>query len=197
MHPVLRPAVLVVVAAALAACATTSTPERRSMQDPGADFGSYRSFAWRQALAEGADDAPLRMLDVNIRNAVTAELVKRGYAEDAAAPQFYVAYETAMTDKVKSSPVRFGIGMGSWGGNVGGSVSMGTPSVQNYQEGELIVRAIDAGRNTEVWYGTVSGEVDRSKLDADAVARAVAVAMQDFPTRPGVVPVAPGAPAAP
>jgi hypothetical protein len=197
MHPVLRPAVLLVVAAALAACATTSTPERRSMQDPGADFGSYRSFAWRQPLAEGADDAPLRMLDVNIRNAVTAELVKRGYAEDAAAPQFYVAYETAMTDKVKSSPVRFGIGMGSWGGNVGGSVSMGTPSVQNYQEGELIVRAIDAGRNTEVWYGTVSGEVDRSKLDADAVARAVAVAMQDFPTRPGVVPVAPGAPAAP
>lgn len=197
MHAVVRPAVLAVLAAALAGCATTSAPERRSMKDPGTDFAAYRTFAWRHALAEGGDDAPLRMLDVNIRSAVTAELVKRGYAEDAAAPQFLVTWETSVKEKVKSSPVRFGIGMGSWGGNVGGSVSMGTPSVKNYQEGELVVRAIDAAKNTEVWYGTVSGEVDRSKLDAEAVARAVAVAMQDFPARPGATPAVPAAPPAP
>ncbi len=182
MRTALRFAVLVVVATGMAACAT-STPERRSMQDAGTDFSAYRTFAWRQASGEGAQDAPLRMLDVNIRNAVTAELTKRGYAEDASAPQFLMTYETAVKDKVKSSPVRFGVGVGSWGGNAGGSVSMGTPSVKNYQEGELVIRAIDAAKNTEVWYGTVSGEVDRSRLDAEAVAAAVAVAMQDFPAR--------------
>lgn len=182
MSTVLRSAVLVVVAAGLAACATTS-PERRSMKDASTDFSAYRTFAWRQAFGDGAQDAPLRMLDVNIHNAVTAELTKRGYAEDTSAPQFLMTYETAVKDKVKSSPVRFGVGVGSWGGNAGGSVSMGTPSVKNYQEGELVIRAIDAAKNTEVWYGTVAGEVDRSKLDAETVAAAVAIAMQDFPVR--------------
>ena len=73
--------------------------------------------------------------------------------------------------------------MGSWGGNVGGSVSMGTPSVESYQEGRLVIHVADAAKNQEVWYGTITGKVDRQSLDADAVARAVALAMEGFPAR--------------
>lgn len=168
---------------ALAACATAPVAEHRSQAEPGVELAAYRSFAWRAALGEGAGDEPMRMLDVRLRDAIRAEFLARGYVEDEAAPQMFVTYETAITDKLRSSPVRIGIGMGSFGGNVGGSVNMGTPSVQSYQEGELVVHVVDAASNREVWYGTVSGRVDRSKLDADTVARAVAIALQDFPAR--------------
>jgi hypothetical protein len=84
---------------------------------------------------------------------------------------------------VKSNPFQVGIGMGSFGGNVGGSVNVGSPSVKSYQEGELTIHVIDAAANKEVWYGSVSGEVDKTALDAATVARAVGIAMQDFPRR--------------
>jgi hypothetical protein len=125
----------------------------------------------------------MRMLDVNIRHAIVAELTKRGYTEAEASPQFLVTYETAAQDKVKSSPFRIGIGVGSYGSGGGGSVNVGTSGVDSYREGKLVIHVIDAEANKEVWYGTVSGKVNKQGVDADAVARAVAIAMQDFPPR--------------
>ncbi|QOJ31031.1 MAG: DUF4136 domain-containing protein [Gammaproteobacteria bacterium] len=172
-----------VVLCTLAACATGSSPRHESQRDAGTDFAAYRSFAWQPSLGEGAGDQPTRLLDARIRDAVRAELVARGYVEDEASPGFRVTYETTLKDKVKSSPFRIGIGMGGFSGNVGGSVNVGTPSVKNYQEGTLVIHVIDAASRREVWYGTVSGEVDRSSLDAAAVARAVGIAMEGFPKR--------------
>jgi len=183
MNIALRSACVAVLATLLAACATTPQTEHRSEKDPSVDLAAFRSFAWRPAAGVAGAEEPMRLLDTRIQKAITAELVRRGYTEDAAAPDFHVTYETAVSDKVRSSPVRFGIGMGSFGGNVGGSVNMGTPSIQNYQEGELVVRVIDAKTNREAWYGTVSGKVDKAQLDDAAVARAVAIALQDFPPR--------------
>jgi hypothetical protein len=60
---------------------------------------------------------------------------------------------------------------------------MGTPSIESYQEGQLVIHVADAAKKREVWYGTVSGQVDRQKLDAAAVARVVALAMESFPAR--------------
>lgn len=183
MRPTLQAAGLLVLLCTLAACATSSAPGHESQKDPGTDLAAYRSFAWQPALGEGAGDQPTRLLDGRIRDAVHAELTGRGYVEDAASPGFLVTYETTLKDKVKSSPLRIGIGMGGFSGNVGGSVNVGTPSVKNYQEGTLVIHAIDAATRREVWYGTVSGEVDRSSLDAATVARAVGIALQDFPRR--------------
>jgi hypothetical protein len=74
--------------------------------------------------------------------------------------------------------------MGSWGGNFGGSVNVGSPSVRNYREGTLVIHAIDAARNAEVWQGRVSGRIGKDSLEPAAVAAAVATAMRDFPVRP-------------
>jgi hypothetical protein len=74
--------------------------------------------------------------------------------------------------------------MGSWGGNVGGSVGVGSPSVKNYQEGSLVIHAIDATRNAEVWQGSVSGELGKGSVAQAAITQAVARAMKDFPARP-------------
>ena len=164
----------------IVACATTAPPRHESQSDPDTDIAAYRTFGWQQP--DGQGDAPLRLLDVHIRNAIRAELTRRGYEESDEAADFKIGYEFASWDKVKSNPFRIGIGVGSWGGNVGGSVGVGTPSVESYQEGRLVVHAVDAQANKEVWLGTVVDRVDQSSLEADAVARVVAITMQDFPT---------------
>jgi hypothetical protein len=157
------------------------------MRDPQADFAAYRTFGWQGtgATADAAGDAPLALLDGYLRTAIAAELQKRGYAEAApgVTPDLRVAYETASADKIENNPVRVGIGVGSWGGNVGGSVNVGSPSVRNYREGTLVIHAIDAARNAEVWQGRVSKKITKGSVEPAAVAQAVAVAMRDFPTR--------------
>ncbi len=171
------------LAAALCGCATNPAPEHQSQADPGTNIAAYETYGWKSAAGEGVAGEPMRMLDVNIRSAITAELTRRGYRETDTSPQFLVTYETAAQEKVKSNPVRIGVGFGSWGGNTGGSVNVGSPSVQSYQEGRLVIHAVDAAANKEVWYGTVSGQVSKKGLDAESVARAVAIAMQDFPAK--------------
>lgn len=171
----------------LAGCATSSGTQPESMRDPQADFGAYRTFGWHApgASADAASEEPLKLLDSHLRTAIAAELQKRGYIEAAAGttPDLRMAYETASTEKLESAPVRFGIGMGSWGGNVGGSVNVGTPSVRNYREGTLVIHAIDAARNAEVWQGRVSKKITKGSLEPAAIAAAVATAMKDFPAR--------------
>jgi hypothetical protein len=175
------------LATILTGCATASDPQPESMRDPQADFAAYRTFGWQGtgSTADAAGDAPLALLDGQLRTAIAAELQKRGYIEAPAGttPDLRMAYETASADKIENNPVRVGIGVGSWGGNMGGSVNVGSPSVRNYREGTLVIHAVDAARNAEVWQGRVSKKITKGSLEPAAIAQAVAVAMQDFPTR--------------
>jgi hypothetical protein len=178
---------LMVVLAVLASagCATASAPQPESMRDPQADFASYRTFGWSSGGAAQSDDAPLRLLDTSIRAAIATELRRRGYVEApaGAVPDLRIAYETASADKIENNPVRVGVGVGSWGGGVGGSVNVGSPSIRNYKEGTLVVHAIDSARNAEVWQGRVSKKITRGDTEPAAIAQAVATAMKDFPAR--------------
>jgi hypothetical protein len=178
---------LMVLLAALISggCATTSAPQPESMRDPQADFASYRTFGWSSGGAAQSDDAPLRLLDTSIRAAIATELQQRGYAEApaGAVPDLRIAYETASADKIQNNPVRVGVGVGSWGGQGGGSVNVGSPSIRNYKEGTLVVRAIDSARNAEVWQGRVSKKITGGDTEPAAIAQAVATVMKDFPTR--------------
>ena len=123
------------------------------------------------------------LLDQNIRAAITAQLASRGYVAATEKPDLLIVYETASASKVESNPVRIGIGVGSWGSSVGGSVNVGSPSVRNYKEGSLVIHAVDAARNAEVWQGQVSGKLSKGATDAASINQAVAKAMKDFPAR--------------
>ena len=70
----------------------------------------------------------------------------QGLHRVAGNPDLRIAYETAKAEKVENNPVRVGIGVGSWGGNVGGSVNVGSPSIRNFTEGTLVIHAVDAGK---------------------------------------------------
>ena len=178
-----RRAGVLVLLVMLAACTTTPPPpEHQSQVAPDANFSAYSTFGW-QPLPVGGNDEPTRLLDTNIRTAIRAEMTRRGYTEVDADPQLRVAWETAADERIKSNPFRIGIGLGSFGSNMGGSVNVGSPSVQSYREGRLIIHVVDAAANRELWFGSIAGSIEKSRLDADAVARAVALAMKDLPAR--------------
>lgn len=183
MRNFFSPVVALVLLTALAACSSLAPPKPQSQTAPGANLAAYSTFGWASVTGKAPGDEPMRMLDVNIRTAILAELTKRGYTETEDHPQMLITYDTEAQEKIKSNPFRIGIGIGSFGSNVGGSVNVGSPSVQSYIEGRLVIHVLDAAENKEVWFGTVSGRVDNTNLDAAAVARDVALTMQDFPIR--------------
>jgi hypothetical protein len=96
------------------------------MRDSDAPWASYATYGWSPAPGVDGNDRSLLMLDQNIRRAIAGELQRRGYTESAN-PDLRITYQTTSKDVVESNPVRVGVGMGSWGGSFGGSVSVGSP----------------------------------------------------------------------
>jgi hypothetical protein len=180
-----RTVVLATAVAGLVAGCASPPPKSDTMRDPGVDFTNFKTFGWTGGGPIDGNDAPLKLLDANIRASITEAMKRKGYVEAAAGttPDLRIAYETASAEKLENNPVRVGIGMGSWGGNMGGSVSMGSPSVRNFTEGTLVVHAIDTARNAEVWQGRVSGKITKGSLEPVAINQAVMQAMADFPVR--------------
>jgi hypothetical protein len=180
----LRPGLFASLLAGLimAGCAATP-PQPESMRDPGADFASFATFSWAPNPGADGADQPLRLLDQNIRAAIAGEMQRRGYSQDDANPDLRIAYETASATRIEDSPVRVGVGMGSWGGSFGSSVNVSSSSVRNYQEGTLVIHAIDVARNAEVWQGRISSRIGKGSLEPAAVTTAVQAAMRDFPAR--------------
>ena len=180
--------------AALALCAAmlaggcAATPERpQTMRDPQADFSAYTTFGWYQPPGDDGAAKLHSIVDGYIRAAIGNELTDKGYAEAAAgaAPDLSVAYEAASGEKLKSNPFRVGVGVGSFGRNVGGSVGVGSPGVRNVREGSLVVHAIDHARDIEIWRGSIARELGRGSVDAATVQAAVTELMRDFPARGG------------
>jgi Domain of unknown function (DUF4136) len=173
------------LASALVAGCASPPPQPETMRDPAANFAAYRTFGWTAGGTTEATEAPVRLLDANLRAAISDVMKRKGYVEAPAgtAPDLRLAFETASAEKIENNPVRVGVGIGSWGGNFGGSVNMGSPSIRNYQEGTLVIHAIDNARNAEVWQGRVSGKVTKGSLEPAAINQAVTQAMADFPVR--------------
>ncbi len=174
---------LVIGVAVLTAGCTSPAPRPQAMRDSNVDFSSFRTFGW--APTTDASAQPLSILESNIRVAIANELKGKGYeqAGEGATPDLLVSLETARADTVKSSPFRFGIGVGSYGGSSGGSIGASTSGVKNVSEGTLVVRAVDPARKAEVWTGNITRELGKNGVEPALVQSAVAELFRDFPTR--------------
>ncbi len=170
----------------LASCASPA-PQPTSMRDPAANFGAYKTFGWDDAARTDASGQvqPLSLVENNIRTAIASELKKRGYEEAAAGttPDLRIDYEAARAETVKNNPIRIGVGVGSWGGNSGGSVGVSSSGVKNVTEGTLVIHAIDPVRKAEVWQGRVARELGKGGAEPAVVNSAVAEVFRDFPAR--------------
>jgi len=177
---------IVALAAALLVAACTSTPPQPySMRDPQANFATFKTFAWDTGQAADAPNEPVSIVNGQIRTAISGELQQKGYAEAVAGakPDLLLRYETAAAEKMKSNPVRIGIGMGGAGSNGAAGVGVSSPSAKNIREGTLVLRVIDPARNAEVWNGRVSRELGKGgPPDPELIQRGVADLLKDFPS---------------
>lgn len=158
---------------------------------PDVDLAGYASFGWLPpaagAAAEGGGEAPLSIAEANLRRAIRIELAEKGYREVEHDPDFRIGLETAthLKEKVRP-PARIGVGVGTWGGHVGGGVDASVPvgggDVKTTGETQITIRAVDPRSNREVWVGTTTGEV-REGLEASVVEKAVADVLDGFPDR--------------
>src|SRR5512145_3327422 len=87
--------ILALLAVALVAGCASAPPQPESMRDPGVDFAAFRTFGWAPAPGVNETDQPLLLLDRSIRDAIGAEMLRRGYVESPDGPDLRIAYETA------------------------------------------------------------------------------------------------------
>ena len=177
-------AVVALALSLLTACAQTKPSKPEASIDPNADIPAYKTFGWQPTQNTlVSTDVTQRKFDESIRAAIATDLTRKGYAETATDPDFTVAYEVVAYEATKSSPFSVGVGMGSWGGNVGTSVGVGTGgSSKSVQETRLNIRAADRKADKEVWVGTMTSGIAPGASPSD-VNGVVTQTLKDFPAR--------------
>jgi len=184
-----RSAAALLLGAAALGCASGGAPSNTSSTTaPGMDVAAYTSFGW-QAASDPSQGA-LTILDANIQQAIRERLLEKGYQEVASDPDLRISFErtTAVVEKAsRPSPIRIGVGVGSWGGPIGGGVGTEVPvgrsgGAVTEQETTLTIRAVDPKANREVWIGSSTGEVGE-ELEKGAIEKIVAGTLADFPKK--------------
>ena len=181
MIPLLRTLLTLPLLLLFVGCTGGAQPKPDWHSVPDVNIPAYSTFGW----SDPARAAPVAILDTQVRDALRAELLKKGYTESTDAPDFLVNYETMEFESAKqSNPVRIGIGVGSWGGNVGGSVGTSTDvggGTKVLQQNRVVIRALDQDGGREIWIGTTTTFEEHP--DTRIVDKAIAGVMQGFPGR--------------
>ena len=151
------------IAALLSACSSVRVSQD---YDAASDLSQFQTFKWASEVQPKSGDIRVDnpLLDVRIRKAVEQALAGKGLRRsDSQTADFTVAYKLLIQSKVGSSPVSvgvgtgFGIGSGSFGG-----IGVGTPTVDSYEEGLLIIDFTDAVNGDLFWRGTGSKRLPKS-----------------------------------
>lgn len=173
---------------ALLGCASGAPSNTSSAIAPGSDIAAYDTFGWQ--AASDPSKGPLTILDGNIQEAIRARLLEKGYREVASDPDLLISFErtTVVAEKAsRPSPVRIGVGVGSWGGPVGVGAGTSVPvgrsgGAVTEQETRLTIRAVDPKTNREVWLGSSTGEIAED-LEPGAIEKVVAGTLAEFPKK--------------
>lgn len=177
-------ALAMVLAAALAGCA--STPTVNTDFDPSVQFSNFRSYAWVQK-PQGSNP----LVEQRIVTAVDAQLQARGWrlvdqnTADIGLVGNVTTQQRQSIDTFYSGPAWGGWGWyrGGWGPGAGGS----TTTVRTYNVGTLVIDMFDMKTRQAVWRATASSTVsstpDRNNTQVQA---AVDRMFAEFP--PGSAP---------
>jgi hypothetical protein len=170
----------------LAACSQTST---RSDYDPAADFSGYRAYTWvtddLMVQPRAATDPTISpLVQQRIHDAIDTALQAKGFAEDAGAADFVVAFTVGLRDRVR---------VDHWGpyggfyrpyGRYGGfGMSYSQPLATNYTEGTLAIDVFDGQTRRPVWNGTATKIVNETDERPEEIQRIVNAVLADFPPR--------------
>jgi hypothetical protein len=182
----LRLGLAAMAAVVLAGCA--SGPKLFVNEDPGADFASYRTFAFSTPL--GTDSPQYSsMLSTFLKDATRRELESRGYRYVESDPDLLVNFYVKTKEKITSTSVptgpAYGAGYYGYRGMNYGVWSGYETEVRQYTEGTLNIDLIDRERRRLVWEGIAVGRINdkvRENLGA-AVDEVVGLVFQKYPHR--------------
>lgn len=158
--------VALTLALVLAACA--STPVVYTDFDPGAQFGSYRTYSWSEDEDKAPQAAPL--MQQRIVNAIDAQLSAKGWSRVAPGTgDVVVATSVASHQEYEIDSYYdpfwggWGWGYGGWGHGYGWGVggAWNSSRVRAYTVGTLNVDMYDARTKRAIWRGTAEGTVRR------------------------------------
>ena len=154
--------------------------------DPAADFALYGSYAWlpRPDPTESApgriDDGLLRQ---RIERAVDESLSAKGMrrVEAAGDATLLVTSHISVEQKLRVNTTNYGYGYGRWGYYGGGYTDT---TVDQYEEGTLILDFIDAKTKQLVWRGMAQSRLKEMATPEEREARvreAVAAILEKYP----------------
>jgi Domain of unknown function (DUF4136) len=177
----IKTASLIGLLVALTGCATA--PDVVVDQDPAANLSAYKTFAFFER-AETDQGRYSTILTQHLKQATRAELERRGYVYDEAAPQLRVNFMLNVEERqeLRRSPATVGFvgprGYRAWGGYDLTTVS--------YKAGTLRIDLVDSRRNALVWQGLAEGRVGADALHnpGPAIGRVVAEIFTKFPASP-------------
>ena len=161
-------AVAAVFTAALMTAACSSSLKVVSDYNPEANFSNLHTFSWFPLPPKRTGDprADSGILAGRVRRAVVANLTSKGFREvpPNAKPDFYVAYQAAVDEKISVRSTPTYAGYGGWWGPGYYPMAMGTTtSVSQYDLGTLIIDIVDRERDDLIWRG--SGQARLRKND--------------------------------
>jgi hypothetical protein len=142
-----------------------STMRIGAQQAPGADFSRYQVFAWAGPAPQTGDvrlDDP--RLDARIRELIQLELIAKGYAPaDGPTADFRISYQAAIERNAVATRDPGGKleAQRGWGPGLFTNRKLGQRNeyVEEWDEGTLIVDAIDEFTGATVWRGYVKAEL--------------------------------------
>lgn len=177
----------------LAACATA--PKFNSEFKQGADFTKYKTYTVvpLPQSVEGMDPGAGIRLSSSALASAKAAMGGKGYTEAADAKQADVALIIKGRSVPKTDVTDWGFSYGvGWGGYPYSAAYYGSNvSVDQYDEGTLIVEAYDVKTKEMVWVGWVTGRVqEKTEGQAERVASAVTQVLASYPAV-GTQPVPP------
>jgi hypothetical protein len=176
---------VLLAAAVLSGCA--SGPNVIANRAPDFELANYRTFGFMEPLSTDRDGVRT-LLSNRLVDATTRELERKGLAYSAEQPDLLVNFVVSTRETLSSRPsssVNVGFRTGrynTWGGY---SVGVGTSTADVVQqtEGTLVIDIVDAGSNTLVWEGALSGRVtDKVRRNLEpAIDKAVVDILSEFP----------------
>jgi hypothetical protein len=181
---------IVLCVALAAACSSVRT---HYDFDPGTDFSAWRSYGWYPAESPRTGDPRLDnpLLHGRIEAAVDRTLAEQGYTRAAdGAPDFYANYhlstEQRLDVRTMNRSYMGGPRGAGWGGAGWGGVGWTETTVDQYEEGTLVIDFIDLPSRRLVWRGSGTRRLAR-RPNADQVTQrvneAVAEVLSQFPPK--------------
>ncbi|HVO22269.1 MAG TPA: DUF4136 domain-containing protein [Candidatus Margulisiibacteriota bacterium] len=167
--------------AALAGCASKPTLRVSAERSAATDFSGYLTYRWASAPPEVSLEhsrTPRELLDWRIRNGIEAQLAARGYQQvQSGKADMIVAYHLDLREAHTESVGDFINYRQS-----GGQEAMQEAYVFGYQEGTLVIEAVDGATRRLVWR-SAAGPLLNPEAQQERVREAVQRMMERFPAR--------------